>query len=174
MSDSTNENGVGYERAKPWPIDVHAAKKGDRIDVAEVERMVNEEYGTAKFSMKAVQLVGDIERGLAAVGKFYAVCQDHGCIVLCTDSEAIAVNDAKFKTGERKMFKSHRFALAIDPAHLTESERMSLYAMNRANAAKLLAIIGVNKEHRIEGCRKRVPSLGYSDVDEEAGDDAEL
>lgn len=133
-------DGTDLDHAKPFPLDFDAIKKGDRIPPETVCNYFEIEQSSRMYSLAALNFAKEIQRELAARGRYVMVCIRKDFVCVMTDAEAAEHVEREFEVKLASARKLHAHAQTIDRSNLDTATSARLDRVLMVQAAKLAAV----------------------------------
>lgn len=132
--------------AEPWPFDVEALNKGDRIDVSRCEQIVGRGRLDPMYSLDLLKLAVKLAQSLRNLGNVWTVVQDQGGLKILTDEEASLYQRKRHLAGLAKATGAHEMMQHVDASQLSDAAKREHELALRAQGIRLLALQNAQKQ----------------------------
>lgn len=145
---------------KYFPLDVDALRKGQTIEVKQVEEITGCSRSDYRvYPLKLLWLSGKIQRELRKRGRVLTLRTRDGALIVCDDADASLYNCKQGRSGIRRFRRAHFRNLAVDVAKLDEIQRKQ-HERTLLTQGRMLAAIVSSRVAMLPDPKKReIPAL---------------
>lgn len=133
-------NMSAYEEKYNFPF--HTLEKGDALSQETIEEILGFKYKDSPdtYGLELMHIRTKAEKVLAKRGLVVTATTEQKGLQICTDSEAVAVNISRNKSGEKKIKVANYRASHIDKSKIDDDEARELERLKLRQGAVISAM----------------------------------
>lgn len=111
------------EQTTEYPIDTRVLQKGDRVEVATIERAFGVSRDTKDYRLALMRVRAHVELRFADRGEPVTIAESDGDLMILTDAEAATYNDARVWGYVRRAAMALKRQRDVDRSKLDDDQR---------------------------------------------------